>query len=159
LSPLVVGGVAANVLASARLDRWGPKPFLASGVLAIATGNLVTALLGQNLIAFELGALLLGTGVSSLSSGALRQLATLYGGPADAEANQAAVSLLTNVGVLLGASLWGALVPSASADVPTIRLGLLALTVALVPVSFGLLLVHTKSLLRALSAKAPATGS
>jgi hypothetical protein len=159
LSPIVVGGVTANVLVSARLDRWGPKPFLLSGVTAIALGNLATAFLGQNLLAFELGALLLGAGVSSLSSGALRYLATLYGTPADAEANQAAVSLLTNVGVLLGGSLWGALVASASVGAEAIRLGLLMLTAALVPVSFGVLLVPTKSLLRARSAKIPVTGS
>ncbi|HET9931293.1 MAG TPA: hypothetical protein VFQ35_11420, partial [Polyangiaceae bacterium] len=118
--------------------------FLASGGAFIALGNLCTALIGSNIVGFELGALLLGTGVSSMSSGALRYLATLYGSAEDAEANQAAVSLLTNVGVLLGGSLWGAIVESAIVPASVVRLGLLSMTGAVVPMSFGVLLLRTE---------------
>lgn len=145
LLPIVLGGLGTNLLASARLDRWGPKPFLAAGLLGMALGNLVTAWLGTGIVLFELGALLLGAGVSAMSSGALRYLATLHGAPDDADANQAAISLLTNVGVLFGGSLWGAIVPSsAGVGVAAVRGGLLVLTAALVPLSLGVLLVPSR---------------
>ncbi|AKU95498.1 Putative transmembrane efflux protein [Labilithrix luteola] len=145
LIPIVLGGLGTNLLASARLDRWGPKPFLAAGLLGMALGNLVTAWLGTNLLAFEVGALLLGAGVSAMSSGALRYLATLYGAADDADANQAAISLLTNVGVLVGGSLWGAIVPSTSGiGVAAVRVGIVVLTAALMPLSVGVLLVPSR---------------
>jgi MFS family permease len=144
LGPIVIGGLSANLLASARLDSWGPAPFLGCGVGLMALGNLVTAFLGTHVAGFELGTLLLGAGVSSMSSGALRYLATLYGTSHDIEANQAAVSLLTNVGVLLGGSVWGAFVASSAAPVAVIRLGLLAMTVALVPPAAALVFVPVK---------------
>lgn len=145
LIPIVLGGLGTNLLASARLDRWGPRPFLAAGLLGMAVGNLITASLGTNLLFFEVGALLLGAGVSAMSSGALRYLATLHGAPDDADANQAAISLLTNVGVLFGGSLWGAIVPSsAGIGVAAVRSGVFVLTAAFVPLSIGVLLVPSR---------------
>ncbi|HVJ90109.1 MAG TPA: MFS transporter [Labilithrix sp.] len=142
LIPIVVGGLGTNVLASARLDRWGPKPFLGAGVFLIGLGDIVTACFGTNFVAFELGALFLGVGVSAMSSGALRYLATLHGAVEEVDAQQAAVSLLTNVGVLVGTSLWGAIVTtSAGAKVETVRSGLLAMTGVLLPLSLGVFLL------------------
>lgn len=140
LIPVLVGGVGANALAAARLDRWGALPFLATGTVLVAVGNVITASLGTHFVAFEAGALLLGTGVSLLSSGALRHLALSYGSPEDTEARQAALSLLTNVGLLLGGALWGATI-GRSSGTDGARNGLLALSWAVAPLSTGLFLL------------------
>lgn len=140
LVPVLVGGVAANVLAAARLDRWGPIPFLTSGAALVTAGNLITAKLGEHFVAFEAGALVLGAGVSLLSSGALRHLAASYGSPDDANARQAAISLLTNVGLMGGSALWGATLATVS-GAEGARAGLLTLAWAEVPLAAGLLLL------------------
>jgi hypothetical protein len=110
----------------------------------MAVGNVVIAQFGTRLVAFELGALVLGTGVSAMASGALRYLVTVMMAADEADANQATVSLLTNVGVLVGGSLWGSIVASSTTDVATVRTGLLVLTALLLPLSLGILLVPTR---------------
>lgn len=145
LVPIIVGGLGANLLVSARLDRWGPRVFLGAGIAAIVAGDVVIALFGTSLVPFEIGALFLGSGVSAMSSGALRYLATLHGPADDADANQAAVSLLTNVGLLVGGALWGAIVPSAvGIAATTIRAGLFVLAATLLPLAFGVAIVPPK---------------
>jgi MFS family permease len=152
LIPVVIGGLGANLVASARLDRWGPRRFLAAGVLAMMLGNAIIAAVGTRLVSFEIGALFLGTGVSAMSSGALRYLATIDSAAEDADARQAAVSLLTNVGILLGGSVWGAVVTTGSdATTGMMRAGLLALTTSLAPLSLALALVPRRAAVEARS--------
>jgi uncharacterized membrane protein YidH (DUF202 family) len=111
-------------------------------MVAMALGTLAVACRGTSFVAFESGVFFLGVGVSALTSGALRYLATLHGDANEADANQAAVSLLTNVGLLVGGSLWGAAIASSShVTVATVRLGLLVLTAALVLLSLGVLVI------------------
>jgi MFS family permease len=131
--PVLAGGLGTSVLASARLDRWGAWPFLVGGAGAIILGGAVIASAGRAFLAFEAGALLFGTGVGLLSSGALRIFAQAEARSAEADLRQAAVSLLTNVGLMLGAALWGASVGGAAFAHDPLRAGLVALTVASVP--------------------------
>lgn len=141
LVPVVVGGLGANVLASARLDRWGPRPMLALGVAGLVAGDLVVVATGARVFGFELGALLVGVGASALSSGALRILATRFGAPEEANARQAAVSLLTNLGLMIGGALWGAVVQG-RAPVDAVTTGMAALALATLTGVGGLALVR-----------------
>lgn len=140
LGPVVVGGLGANLLASSKLDLLGPKPLLSGGLLLSAMGNLTVGLLGSRWVGFEAGAFLIGVGVSLMSSGALRHLATIYGRPSDSNSDLAGVSMLTNVGILLGGTLWGAVARNANTP-DLVNAGLFGITSALVPLSLALFFI------------------
>jgi len=107
--PLALGGVAATVGVMMALDRLGARRLLAAGGAATLAGVLLAAAGPATHGSLLVGAGLLGLGITGLSGGPLRYaagraVAVELQGPA-----QGAVALLTNVGVLAGSLLFGAL--------------------------------------------------
>jgi MFS family permease len=105
--PLVAGGLAAAVVAMLVLDRVGPRLLIAAGAITTAGGMAAGGAAPPTAISFLGATALLGLGAGWLP-GALRYVGARAAAAGDRERAQAAVALLTNVGVLLGSAVAGA---------------------------------------------------
>jgi MFS family permease len=107
--PLVAGGIAATLAITAWLDRLGARRVLAAGAAATLLGLLVALLLAPSRTAFMVGVGLFGLGIVGLCGGPLRYAAARAVATSGQGAAQSVVALLTNVGLLAGSMLLGAL--------------------------------------------------
>ncbi len=110
--PLVAGGLLTGVFAVLWLDRLGGRAVAMLGSAATLSGALLLASPELSRFGFSAAAFLLGSGVSALSGGALRLAAARLIHADLASTIQSTITLLTNVGVLLGSVLFGALAVS-----------------------------------------------
>lgn len=106
---LVAGGLGGTALVTLRLDRNGARPLAAAGALAALAGLLLAAAVPPSPAAFAAGALALGFGTATLSGGPLRWAAARVLPPAEQGPAQGLVAWLTNLGLLGGSLLVGAL--------------------------------------------------
>lgn len=107
--PLVAGGIAATLAITAWLDRLGARRLLSAGATATLLGLLVAVLVPASRTAFAVGAGLFGLGIVGLCGGPLRYAAARALPASSQGPAQSAVALLTNVGLLAGSVLLGAL--------------------------------------------------
>lgn len=107
--PLVAGGIGATVLIMAVMDRIGARALIVGGALLTLGGVAVAAFGPLTTLAFMAGAGALGLGITGLCGGPLRYAAARALPPAAQGVAQSAVALLTNLGVLGGSVMLGAL--------------------------------------------------
>jgi len=107
--PLVVGGIAATVAITALLDRMGARRLLAIGAAAALIGVVLAVLAPPSRLAFMAGAGAFGLGIVGLCGGPLRYAAARAVPAGGQGLAQSAVALLTNLGLLGGSLLLGAL--------------------------------------------------
>lgn len=134
--PLVAGGIAATLAITAWLDRLGARRMLAAGAVATLFGLMVALLLAPSRLAFMAGAAAFGLGIVGLCGGPLRYAAARAvpaGGQGPA---QSAVALLTNLGLLGGSVLLGALAAAGRDERAGVETALLAVG-ALMALSFA----------------------
>jgi MFS family permease len=106
--PLVVAGVGTTVAITALLDRLGAKTILTAGAVATLTGVAVAAFAPPLRALFLIAAALLGVGITALCGGPLRYAAGRAVPASQQGPAQGGVALLTNVGVLAGSAMIGA---------------------------------------------------
>jgi MFS family permease len=107
--PLVTCGIAATLGITLWMDRTGPRVLLALGAIGTLAGIAIAGWGPASKIAFMAGTALLGLGITGLCGGPLRFAATRVV-PRESQATaQAAIALVTNVGVLAGSLLIGAI--------------------------------------------------
>jgi MFS family permease len=107
--PLVVGGIAATLAITALLDRLGARRLLAIGAAAALVGVVLAVVAPPSRLAFMAGAGAFGLGIVGLCGGPLRYAAARAVPASDQGLAQSAVALLTNLGLLGGSLLLGAL--------------------------------------------------
>jgi len=110
--PLVVGGIAATVAITALLDRMGARRLLAIGASAALVGVVLAVIAPPSRLAFMAGAGAFGLGIVGLCGGPLRYAAARAVPASGQGLAQSAVALLTNLGLLGGSLLLGALAGS-----------------------------------------------
>jgi predicted MFS family arabinose efflux permease len=106
--PLVVAGVATTVAVTALLDRLGAKTVLTVGAVATLAGVAVAAFALPLRALFVVAAALLGVGITALCGRPLRYAAARAVPASQQGPAQGGVALLTNVGVLAGSAMIGA---------------------------------------------------
>jgi len=107
--PLVVGGITATVAITALLDRLGARRLLVVGAAVALVGVVLAVVAPPSRLAFMAGAGAFGLGIVGLCGGPLRYAAA-RAVPASVQGlAQSAVALLTNLGLLGGSLLLGAL--------------------------------------------------
>ena len=105
--PLVTCGIAATVGITLWMDRIGPRVLLIAGALGTLAGIAIATWGPASSAAFAVGTALLGLGITGLCGGPLR-FAAVQVVPRESQAGaQAAIVLVTNVGVLAGSVLIG----------------------------------------------------
>ncbi|MGC4093970.1 MAG: MFS transporter [Polyangiaceae bacterium] len=114
LYPLIAGGLGAGVASAIWLDRVGARLAAGIGALACLAASALLAWSAETRLTFCAATLALGLGTSALSGGALRHAVTQTSEPELMSRAQAALGLFTNVGVLLGGALFGALTAQGS---------------------------------------------
>jgi len=124
--PLVIGGIVATLAIAAVLDRIGARRLLAAGAVAAAAGVLLASAAPPTRLAFMAGAGLFGLGVVGLCGGPLRYAAARAVPGAAQGPAQSAVALLTNIGLLVGSMLLGALAAASSSERAGVEAALLA---------------------------------
>ncbi len=138
--PLVAGGIAATLAITAVLDRVGARPLLVAGALATLGGVLLAVAAPASRWAFMAGAGALGLGITGLCGGPLRYAAARAVPSAGQGLAQSAVALLTNLGLLGGSVLLGALAAGARSESAGVETALLA-SCAVMALSFVALFV------------------
>lgn len=132
---LVAGGLSATALVTWRLDRLGARPLVAAGAaLAMAGLGLAAAAPASGLV-FAAAAAALGFGVTALCGGPLRYAAARALPLSEQGPAQGAVAWLTNLGVLAGSLLLGAVAGSGAGGGPAAAQAVLVVG-ALMAVSF-----------------------
>ena len=122
--PLVVAGVATTVGIMARLDRVGARTLLAAGAVLTLAGTVLAAFPPASRPLFLLAAGVLGVGITLLCGGPLRYAAGKAAPAAEQGPAQGAVALLTNVGVLGGSVILGAVGASGLDEQAALQLAL-----------------------------------
>lgn len=106
----IVAAMAVGAPAGGRaLDRVGARPVVLSGCALLAIGMTSVALVGQSVARFYAAGVVVGMGLSVLLGAPLRYIVLGEAEAPDRAAAQGALSLSTNIGLLLGATLVGAL--------------------------------------------------
>lgn len=124
--PLVAGGIAATVAITAVLDRVGARRLLVAGAGAALLGVLLAVAGPASKWAFMAGAGALGLGITGLCGGPLRYAAARAVPSTGQGPAQSAVALLTNIGLLGGSVLLGALAARARSEAAGVETALLA---------------------------------
>jgi MFS family permease len=124
--PLVIGGIVATLVIAAVLDRIGARRLLMVGAVAAVAGMLLALAAPPTRIAFMAGAGLFGLGVVGLCGGPLRYAAARAVPGAAQGPAQSAVALLTNIGLLAGSVLLGALAATRPSERTGVEAALLA---------------------------------
>lgn len=114
LAPVVLAMAVGAPLAGRALDQVGSRAVVLTGAVLLALGMAGVVFVGASVLRFYLAAFLVGIGLSSLLGAPLRYIMLAEAGPTDRAPLQAALSLFTNVGLLLGSALLGALIASAA---------------------------------------------
>lgn len=131
--PLVAGGLASTAVVTLWLDRVGARPLIAAGALFTLAGVALVVLAPATVALFAAGSAALGLGVTALCGGPLRVVATQSRpGPVQGRA-QAAVALLTNLGLLAGSVLLGQVAAAAPSDRRGVEWALLAAAACMLP--------------------------
>lgn len=139
MAPLVVGGLGASVWMTRTLDRIGPRRALLAGVTALGAGAALAALSATAVVGFAAATAAIGFGVGVVSGAPLRSLAADVASAADRDAAQAAVGMLTNVGLLLGGSLFGACAGAAADPLVGLRTAIALGVAAAAPLALSAL--------------------
>lgn len=133
--PLVLGGLASTAAVTLWLDRVGARHAIVAGAALTLVGALVAAALPPSIWAYAVGAGIFGVGITALCGGPLRY-AAVRALPVDAQGlAQAAVALLTNVGLLGGSLLLGQVSAAMPTEVQGVQAAVLA-ACALMAASF-----------------------
>jgi MFS family permease len=106
--PLVAAGVGTTVTITVMLDRLGAKAILAVGAVTTLAGVALAAFAPPLRALFLVAAALLGLGITALCGGPLRYAAARAVPASQQGPAQGGVALLTNVGVLAGSAMVGA---------------------------------------------------
>ncbi|MFO1329175.1 MAG: MFS transporter [Rubrivivax sp.] len=131
--PLVVGGLSSTAAITLWLDRVGPRLPIAAGAALTLAGVALVSLAPATLPCYAAGTAALGLGVTALCGGPLRVVATQSRpGPVQGRA-QAAVALLTNVGLLAGSVMLGQVAALAAGDREGVEWALGAAAVGMLP--------------------------
>ena len=107
--PMAAAGILGTLGIAATLDRIGARRLVIAGAIAAVIGVLIASAAPASQTTFLLAAGALGLGMSLLSGGPLRYAAARAVTPDEQGPAQAGVALLTNVGVMGGSLLVGAL--------------------------------------------------
>jgi predicted MFS family arabinose efflux permease len=134
--PLVAGGIAATLGITAALDRVGARTLLLAGAVATLAGVLLAVATPASRWAFMVGAGALGLGITGLCGGPLRYAAARAVPSAGQGPAQSAVALLTNLGLLGGSVLLGALAARGRSELAGVQAALLG-SCALMALSFS----------------------
>ncbi len=106
--PFVLAGLVGTVLAAVVIDRLGARQVVRVTGAAIVVGAWALAWAPGSRPAYALTSAVIGAGICTLSGGPIRHLVGVVGG-ADGARAQALLSLVTNLGLLTGSALYGAL--------------------------------------------------
>ncbi len=133
--PLVVCGVGATIAITLWMDRLGAHVLLVGGAAATLVAIAICAWAPASQALFMAGSALLGAGITALCGGPLRYAAMRAVAPGAQSIAQASVALVTNVGVLAGSLLIGA-VAAAHGDERTALQTALAAACAIMAATF-----------------------
>jgi MFS family permease len=122
--PLVIAGVATTLAITAILDRLGAKIILAAGAAATLAGIALGASAPAERLFFLGATALLGAGITGLCGGPLRHAAAHAVRREEQGPAQAAVALLTNIGVLAGSTMLGAVMSHGSDERAAIEIAM-----------------------------------
>lgn len=137
--PFVVAGLVGTALAAAFIDRVGARRVVAVTGAALVLGAAALGLARPSPLGFLVTSAVVGAGLCTLSAGPIRRLVA-EGDEADAARAQSLLGLVTNLGLLAGSALYGALV-SPRAEAAHRAAGMRAATLAvalLVAAALGL---------------------
>ena len=124
--PLVLTLAIGAPLAGWVLDHIGPRTVVQIGLTLTIAGLLLFALLPLDWQNFYLSGVLVGFGMSALLGAPLRYIALQEAGDSRRGAGQGLLTLCVSIGQLVGASVIGGVVGSASDALPGYRQSLLA---------------------------------
>lgn len=116
LFPVVIAMALGSPLIGRLVDRAGPRPILAAGVLLMSAGMLLFFLAPESLAFFILAGALVGLGLSGLLGAPVRYLTLRESTDIERSSAQALVSLAGSLGQLMAAALTGAIVESSLAS-------------------------------------------
>lgn len=105
--PFVLSGLGGTALAAAIIDRLGAPRVVRAAGAALVLGAGALAVAPGSRAPFALASAVVGAGLCTLSGGPIRHLVGVVEGPDGARA-QALLSLVTNLGLLLGSALYAA---------------------------------------------------
>jgi MFS family permease len=118
LVPIVLAMALGSPLSGRLLDRKGSRVVVVAGSASMSAGMLLVSFFAASLAIFYISAALFGLGLSALLGAALRYI-MLNEAPAAARASaQAALTIFTSVGQLIGGALVGAVAASRGGGVP-----------------------------------------
>lgn len=126
--PFVVAGLVGTALAMAFIDRLGARRVVAVTGAALVLGAAALGLAPPSPGGFVVTSAVVGAGLCTLSAGPIRRLVA-EGDEADAARAQSLLGLVTNLGLLAGSALYGALV-SPRAELAQRAAGMRAATLA-----------------------------
>lgn len=112
LLPLVIALFIGSPVAGRLLDKVGSRVVIIGGTALLALGMLMLWLLGANLVTYYTAGVLVGLGLSALLGAPIRYIMLNEVGAADRAAAQAAATIFTSVGQLVGAASVGAVAAS-----------------------------------------------
>jgi Arabinose efflux permease len=137
LFPVVIAMAIGSPLIGRLVDKLGPRPILAFGVLLMSAGMLLFKLFPSSLGVFIAAGASVGLGLSGLLGSPVRYLTLSESSDIERSSAQALVSLSGSLGQLVAAALTGAIVESslagsAAADARAVAYGNAFLLVATV---------------------------
>jgi MFS family permease len=150
--PFVVAGLVGTALAAVFIDRLGARRVVAVTGAALVLGAAALGLTAPSPAGFLTASAVVGAGLCTLSAGPIRRLVA-EGAEADAARTQSLLGLVTNLGLLAGSALYGALV-SPRAEAAHRAAGMRAATLALALLVAAALALGGWALRRATRARA-----
>jgi MFS family permease len=112
LLPVVLAMAVGSPLSGRMLDRRGSRVVVVAGTALIGAGMLLVGLLTTTLVLFYLAAALFGLGLSVLLGASLRYIMLNEATLAERASAQAALTIFTSIGQLVGGALIGAVAAS-----------------------------------------------
>jgi EmrB/QacA subfamily drug resistance transporter len=112
LLPIVLAMAVGSPLSGRVLDRRGSRVVVVAGAALISVGMLLVGLLTITLALFYLAAALFGLGLSVLLGASLRYIMLNEAALAERASAQAALTIFTSIGQLVGGALIGAVAAS-----------------------------------------------
>lgn len=109
LLPIVLAMALGAPLAGRALDRIGSRAIILAGAALLTAGLWSVSVIGGSVARFYAAGMIIGLGLSMLLGAPLRYIVLREAAPSERAAAQGALSLITNIGLLVGATLVGAL--------------------------------------------------
>lgn len=109
LLPIVLAMAIGAPVAGRALDRIGSRTIILAGTALLTVGLWSVSVIGGSVVRFYAAGMIIGLGLSMLLGAPLRYIVLREAAPSERAAAQGALSLITNIGLLVGATLVGAL--------------------------------------------------